>query len=79
MPMCINILARLEHSCKCSILFYPQSPEVEPWVFRWIFPPLPSLSPHHQLVDAKTTFVYSVGGGGEGEGGVLYCKLLVLH
>ena len=31
--------------------FYPRSPEVEPWVFRWTFSsyPSPSPPPHHQL------------------------------
>ena len=35
--------------------FYPQSPEVEPWVFRWTFSCSPSSPSHLQLLDAKTT------------------------
>ena len=49
--------------------FYPWSPEVKPWVFRWTFsppspppsPPPPPPSSHFQLLDAKITFVDSVG------------------
>ena len=40
---------------------------MELWVFRWTFSSCPSF-PHLQLLDAKTTFVDSVGGGG-GVGG----------
>ena len=45
-----------------SILFYillPTATSVAVWVFRWTFS-----SPHHQILDAKMTFMDSMGGGG---------------
>ena len=61
-----------------SSYFYPWSPEVEPWVFRWTFSsyPSPSPPPHHQLWGLGGTVLYCTVYCTVLYGIVLYCTVL---
>ena len=60
---CMTKMEKTRHSFKQNqeTYFYPWSPVVEPWVFRWTFYPYLFPPPHLNFLGANTTFLDSGG------------------